>query len=483
MQADAVFLGEPSVATLAGRILATGPREAISALAGPETRVADLGSARIFPGLRDSHAHLVPTGLARLRLDVRGLTLAQVRAAVAARARSVPRGQWILGRGFSLAALGAAREPAAADLDDVAPDHPVRIASHDLHALWLNRRALLAAGRAPDAPAYLVEDEVRRFLDAAGREGPEERVAAAREAQSLFHSLGITAVQDHGFLADLRATLRLAGEGGLRMRVAFSVRDHELAAYLETSHALPTFPGLVNVNGQKMFLDGAMTSRTAWTLEPYEGGGDTGHRAHSRSEALDRVRFAAERGYPTFFHAIGDAAVREALDLAALCPGPHHRVEHAQLIHEDDLPRFAAQGVLASMQTCHLLSDTPGLKRLWGLRRAGRAFPVRSLLASGARVRLGSDTPVEDPDPMPGVFAAAARRTLAGDPLPGDEAIPAGTALSLYFSFPALAPGAPADLVAYARDPGDVPIEDLPALRPVLTAFAGEVVWGGAEHA
>jgi hypothetical protein len=135
------------------------------------------------------------------------------------------------------------------------------------------------------------------------------------------------------------------------------------------------------------------------------------------------------------------------------------------------------------MQPVHLLSDTPGLKRLWGPRRAECAFPVRSLLRSGARVRFGSDTPVEGPDPMPGVFAAAARRTLAGDPLPGDETIPAAEALSLYFSFPAVAPGAPADLVAYARDPATVPLDDLPRLRPVLTVFEGEVVWDGREHA
>ncbi|MCU0726146.1 MAG: amidohydrolase [Planctomycetes bacterium] len=476
---DLVILADPSVAVTEGRVAAAGPRGAIRPLALGAARVLDLGDARLFPGLRDSHAHLVPTGLAARRVDLHGMTLDRARAALAARVRTTPPGQWVLGRGFSLADLEASRPPSAGDLDDIAPDNPVRISSHDLHALWVNTRALAAAGRPAEAPSYLLEDEVRLFMDAAGRENDEERLAAARDAQALFHAAGITAVQDHGLLADLRAVLALAESGKLLLRVGFSVRDHELPGFLAAEPDLPRHPDLVTVNGQKAFLDGALGSRTAWTLDPYLDGSGSGHRALGRKEARDRVAFAASRGLPTFLHAIGDGAVREALDLFAEFPLLPHRVEHAQLVHPDDLPRFARQNVMASVQTCHLLTDTPDLRRLWGDERAARSFPLRSLVASGAEVRLGSDTPVEPLDPMRGVFAACARRTLDGAPLPGEESLPADEALRLYYSFPEIVPGVPADLVAFPRDPATVPHDVLPRLRPCLTVFAGNVVFAG----
>jgi predicted amidohydrolase YtcJ len=168
--------------------------------------------------------------------------------------------------------------------------------------------------------------------------------------------------------------------------------------------------------------------------------------------------------------------VRQALDLAAAAPGLPHSVEHAQLVHADDLPRFAAQGVTASLQPLHLLTDTPGLLRLWGEERARRSFPVKTLLDSGATVVLGSDTPVETLDPMKGLFATVARRTLDGLILPGDEAIPVETALSLYSSLPAVAPGLPADLSIWPEDPAAVPLERIPELTPAATVFAGEIV-------
>ncbi len=474
--ADLILLGRPSTAIADGRLLFAGSREAALKLAAPNTEVADFGDARVLPGFRDAHAHLVMTALARRRIDLHGLGVEEIGERIAGRASSVPPGTWVEGTGFELDHLGLGRLPTAADLDASSPDHPVKLASHDLHALWVNTAALTAAGRPTTAPSYLTEDEVRVFNDLAGRTGPEERVAATREVLSEFHAAGITAIQEHGTLGHLEALLTLAAEGDLKMRVRFTIRQHQLEEYAARAAELPRYRGLIDINGMKMFLDGALGSRTAWTLDPYLGSTETGHQAIEFEVAKERVLAAADLGLPTFFHAIGDAAVRQALDLAAAAPGLPHSVEHAQLIHPDDLPRFAAQGVVASLQPLHLLTDTPALLRLWGEDRARRSFPVKSLLESGAEVKLGSDTPVEPLDPMKGLFAAVARRTLDGLVLPGNEAIPVETALSLYASLPAVAPGLPADLSVWAEDPAAVPVSRIPELAPIATVFAGEIV-------
>lgn len=469
------------MAIAGGRVLAVGRREEIRALAGPDTRIDDHGEAAILPAFRDAHVHLVPTGLATRRLVLRGLDLDGIRAAVAERTRTTPPGARIDGAGFALADLGIVRPPCAADLDDVAPDHPVRLASHDLHALWLNTRALEDAGRPADAPSYVTEDEVRLYHDAAGREGPEEILAAARAADAAFVRAGISRMQDHGRLAELTAILRLANEGALRVRVDFSIRHHELPRYLAERERWPDVPGRVRVNGMKLFLDGALGSRTAWTLEPYLDSGGTGHRTHSRETAKAAVRLASEAGMPTFFHAIGDAAVREALDLIELFPGLPHRVEHAQLIHPDDRPRFARLDVAASMQPVHLLTDTPTLIARWGEERSRRSFPARSLLESGAELLLGTDSPIESYRVTPGIFAATERRTLDDRPLPGDEAISREAAFAAYGSGVEVRAGAIAELTIWDDDPRTADPEELPGLSPASTILPAPGPQGGTS--
>ncbi|MEN8148561.1 MAG: amidohydrolase [Planctomycetota bacterium] len=477
--ADLVLAGRPWVAIRDGRIAAIGHRHDLLGIIGSRTEVIDLGDARVHPGLKDWHAHLVPTGLFRRRIDLSGMTAEEAARAVAGRVLATPPGTWVRGMGFTLDALGVPAPLPVEILDAVAPEHPVWLSSHDLHAIWLNTRALRCAGRPAGSPAYLTEDEIRVFSQCIGRESLNERTAAVRDAQREFHSYGITAVQDHGRLEDLEAMAALGVANEIRLRIDFSVRFHEYDDWREIRPAEPPFPGLLRVNGLKVFLDGALGSRTAWTLASYDDHDGTGHRALDHEEALEKVKLAARDGVPTFFHAIGDAAVREALDLAAAAPGLPHRVEHAQLIHPDDRARFVEQGVMASVQPVHLLTDTPTLLDAWGEARARASFPVKTLLDLGAEVRFGSDTPVEHENPMLGVFAATTRCTLAGDLLPGTETIPVARALSLYYSFPKLVPGLPADLVVYPEEPERLPVTDLPDLRPSLVVFGGEIVHRG----
>ena len=475
---DLIVLGEPSLAVRDGVILAVGDRSSMLDLGAPGTEVLDYGTAAVRPGLRDAHAHLVMTGLARRRLDLRGMDLKAIRSSVVERVRATSAGGWVRGAGFSFASLGTEVPPGATDLDDIAPDHPVALASHDLHALWVNTRALEAAGRPAGSPSYLTEDEVRKFNDAAGRADPDECLAAARNVIAEFHRHGITSVQEHGTLAHLQALLALALSGELLLDVSFSIRDHELPRYVEVMDEIPSLPGQLEVNGMKLFLDGAFGSRTAWLLEPYAGSDRRGHRAIEAETARKRVAFAANLGLPTFMHAIGDAAVREALDLAESAPGLRHRVEHAQMIDPADLARFAALGVGASVQPVHLVADAMFLPGILGEERASRCFVVRSLLESGAEVTFGSDTPVETPDPMKGVYAATTRRNPEGVGLPGDESIPVGKAFELYFSRPALTPGDPANLSVWETDPADLPPAEILDLRPLATIYRGTPVHG-----
>jgi len=281
-EADLVLAGRPWVAIRDGRIAAVGHRHDLLSHIGRGTEVMDLGGARIYPGLKDWHGHLVPTGLFARRVDLHGLSMEEVGRVVGDRALQTPPGTWVRGMGFSLDALRHAAPLPVEILDRVAPDHPVWLSSHDLHAIWVNTRALRSAGRPAGSPAYLLEDL-------------NERAAAVRDAQKGFHAYGITAIQDHGRLEDLEAIAALGVAGELALRIGFSIRFHEYEGWREARPPESPFPGLLEINGLKIFLDGALGSRTAWTLDPYEDVVGTGHRALDHGAALAMVKLGGAR--------------------------------------------------------------------------------------------------------------------------------------------------------------------------------------------
>jgi hypothetical protein len=321
---------------------------------------------------------------------------------------------------------------------------------------------------------------------------PDLLDAALREAQAEAHRLGLTGIHDVEGEAALAGFRRLERAGDLRLRVHFQPPVVSLPDLIARGVRSGVGSEWLTIGGIKLFLDGSLGSRTAWMLEPYEGSRDRGMPITGEDDAREALLLAARHGLAATVHAIGDAAVRRALDLMAPLPraAVPHRIEHFQCVHPDDLARAAAGGIVVSMQPAHLLTDIPLVERYWGARGRG-AYAFRSLRRRGTAMVFGSDVPVASLDPREGVFAALERR-VDGAPRGGwrpEEALGFEEVVRAYTAAAAaaagverrrgtLAPGLDADLVAWSVGP-EAERGDGDAFRAgvaVLTAIGGEVV-------
>jgi predicted amidohydrolase YtcJ len=493
-----------------GRVVAAGSRAEIESLADADTVVEDLGDAWVTPGLTDAHVHLTTWALARRRVDLNAArTVDDGLAAVAAAARSGEG--WVRGLGWDVHRWG--RLPTKDELDRVCPERPAYLLSHDIHGAWLNSAALALCAITRDTPdpdgGQIVRDErgeptgilLEKALRLAERHLPAEslaeRVAALREAQAEVHRLGITGVHSVEVtgLEDFTAMME---EDALRLRVLQAVQLNRLDAALALGLRSGFGGEWMRIGGVKMFLDGALGSRTAWMREPYVGtDGDHGISTLPPGEFRDAVRRAAEGGLSSTVHAIGDRAVELALDVLSSTPAPAampHRIEHVQLCPPDLWERAGESGVVGSMQPVHLMTDIPAAERHWGHERSRGAYAFAALRRAGMALAFGSDVPVETVDPRPGLFAAVARLGWDGAPAGGwfpEHALTAEQALRAYTEGPAFAageagrrgrllPGYDADLVAWDRDPLACEPDELREMRSVLTMVGGEVVHADA---
>ncbi len=500
-----------AVLVRADRVVAIGAAADLEPLAGGARRL-DLPGLTLTPGLTDAHVHLVEWALSRLAVDL--TTTDSAEAAAHRVAEHAGRGSgsgWVVGRGWDPHRWGAS--PHRRHLDEALPGRPVLLHSHDMHSAWASTVALRAAGVTRDTPepaggrierdpdgeptGVLRDNAVPLLTGAAPAPAAEERRAALLEGQRALHRVGVSGVhtvepESLGLLEDLRAADQL------RLRVL----QHLPLAKLDDAIRLGLRSGFggpwLRIGGVKMFLDGALGSRTAWMREPYEGTtADRGMSTLPPDEFRDAVRRGSAAGLATTVHAIGDAATDLALDVlhadgAALTGRVPHRIEHAQLVRRDRLgpsPHPALRSVVCSVQPSHLMTDWRAADRHWG-PRAGDAYPFRSLEVAGATLAFGSDAPVEPPDPRQGLYAAVSRRDLAGEPGGGwfaEERLSPVRALAGYTTGAARAagdarqgrldPGTFADLVAWDRDPLSVEPEALLEMRAVVTVVGGEVVW------
>jgi hypothetical protein len=502
-----VPLASDAVLVRNARIAAIG-RAAELLEAGPGARVVDAAGGTVTPGLTDAHLHFVPWARARRQPDLGGArTRADALARVAAVLAGLPAdGAPLVGRGWDESGWEALPERAA--LDALAPERPLILHRHDFHALWVNSAALAAAGvtrATPDpeggrferdgsgAPTGLVrEHAVGAFRALEERAAPAVDDALLAEAAAALHAEGVTYVHDfQREHADWRRMRALAGSG--RLRVLQQVGLEQLRDRAALGLVAGEGDDWFRTGSLKLFADGTLGSRTAALLEPYADSGGRGMALLSPAELAAAVGEAAAAGFSVAIHAIGDAAVRHALDaierhhaqLARLPLPP--RVEHVQLLADADLPRFAGLGVAASMQPQHATTDAPVARAAWG-SRCRMAYPWRSLLGAGARLAFGSDAPVEPPVARLGLAAAVARVGADGLPFEPTQAIPLDAVLTAYTQAPAalaggrlgpgrLEVGAPADLVVWDRDLHAAVPAGLAEARPRLTALAGEIVY------
>ena len=504
-----IYTLDPAIAGQAvwwqeGRIRAVGAAAELARQAPPGTPVFELPDAVVTPGFVDGHTHFAMWALSRRRVQLAGsLSREEALRRVAA---ATPVQGWIIGQGWD--ANGWERAPDRAALDAIQPG-PVYLDSLDVHAAWVNSAALEAAAitRATPDPfgGRIVRDGtgeptgllLERAVELMIPHLPEPPAAlldqALGEAQAEAHRLGVTGVHDMEGDAVLAAFERLEVADALRLRVLFHPPVASLPAMIGRGVKSGTGSEWLRIGGVKLFLDGSLGSRTAWMLEPYAGSRDRGMPITSEEEAARAVRMAADAGIAATVHAIGDAAVRRALDLMAPLPraAVPHRIEHFQCVHPDDLGRAAAAAIVVSMQPAHLLTDIPLVERHWGGRGRG-AYAFETLRRGRTPMVFGSDVPVASIDPREGLYAALERRSDAGSPAGGwrpeekvgfEDAVRAYTAGAAFAAglttrAGALTPGHDADLVAWSFDAAAErgSGEAVRAGRALLTVVRGEVV-------
>ncbi len=476
-----------------GRIIELGDTAALRKR-HPQARHIDVGTATIIPGLIDAHGHVSGLGQASLTADLTGTGSKQdILLRLREFADRNPGQSWLIGRGWDQNDWPEQRFPTAADLDAAFPDRPVWLERVDGHAGWANSAALKRVPRdlrgdwqpeggrierdTSGAPTGLLVDEAMKLVENAT---PVADAVLLERRLSLGMQLavrhGLTGVHDAGVrLEELRAYQRLADRGELPMRIN-AMADGNAAAFeaLCKNGLYRHASGRLQMRSVKLYADGALGSRGAAMLAPYSD--DPGNRGLlvTSVQALAEAMAKAHRcGVQVATHAIGDRGNRIVLDLYARAlgdasSGDHRwRIEHAQVLALQDLPRLAQLHVIASMQPTHATSDMPWAADRVGQERIAGAYAWRQLIDSGARMALGSDFPVESVDPRLGLYAAATRADAEGKPAGGwrpqemltvAEALRGFTLDAAYAGFNeadvgSLQAGKRADFVVVAQDP------------------------------
>jgi predicted amidohydrolase YtcJ len=499
-----------------GRIAFCGRRDDVNLPAGEA--VLDLGGRAVLPGLVDGHGHLMYLACARFTLNAGGPTSEEAIARLVGEAAArTPRGQWIGGRGWDQNLWPGMGFPTRASLDRTAPDHPVALVRIDGHATWVNSAALRAAEitrHTPDPtggivvrdargePTGLLVDTAQRLIQRTQPRPDEARFdEAVRGAIGECLAKGLTGIHEMG--ADLRALAsyrRLVGRDQFPFRNYAAVAGSDEAAWEHyRAHGPETMgDGRVEVRALKLMSDGALGSRGAALHHPYcDDPENSGLVLIPPDELYRQTAEAAARGFQVCVHAIGDRANTLVLDAFERVLGEQAaaralrlRVEHAQILTERDIGRFAPLGVVPSMQATHCTSDMPWAEARLGAERMRGAYAWRSLLATGVRIAGGSDFPVEDPNPFHGIYAAVARRPRTGEDrgwqpeqrMTRAEAVRSFTAWNAEAAHQerelgTLEAGKRADLVALSDDVFACPEAAIKDITPTLTMVGGEIVF------
>ncbi len=515
-----------AVAVKDGRIVWVGPSAMASDLAGPRTRVVDVRGRALVPGFVDSHNHMLKAGLDLGKVQLGEVTtLDELLTAVAARARALPDGEWVVASAsWHEAGLAEKRLPTREELDAAAPRHPVYIPRGG-HTAVVNSRALALAGvdegaQDPPGGAFIRDPRARRLtgqlfetpaMSLVARLIPppsfDDRVAALRRAQALYHSAGITALRDPGLVRfpgleaeDFRAYLALWKAGQLTVRVTGMVglpagADADGAVSALDRSALGSGFGdeWLRVGGIKLMSDGGV--ETAYLRTPYASDpGFAGVRVLEPDYLLAILRAARRLGWSAGVHCVGDAAVEmvtrafETVHREAALTDEGWAVEHAILATPEQSRRLRDLGVFITAQSVHLWKLGQNMVKHWGPERANAAYPLRTWLDLGLRVAGGTDANVCPHDQLLTLYVDVSRETEQSGRLGQEEAIPADAALRSHTRLAAeclgisawagtIEPRKVADFVILSDDPLTAPPARLRATRILATVVGGRVVY------
>ena len=512
---------------------------ALKSWIGPKTRLIDLHGQFAMPGFNDAHVHLADGGYAKITVNLEGArSLAEFQQRIRDHVKDYKPGEWITGSGWDHTLWPDKRFPTRQDLDAVSTSHPMFFERVDGHVAVANSRALEIAGinkSTLDPPAGKIPRDPKTgeptgmLEEASGMAPvsakippymPERRLHALSLAIAEAAQFGVTSVQDNsvqdapansnGGWDVFRGYQQLLREGKLSIRITEWLPFN---ASLDRLNKLRTAGGgssaenpgdpWLKTGALKDFMDGSLGSRTAAMLSPYAD--DPGNTGILRVDPVQLASMSIERdraGFQLAFHAIGDRANRVALDTFAAVLAANgrrdrrDRIEHAQIVAMDDLSRFAAFNVIASMQPSHLLDDQRWAAGRVGSERLRGAYAWHSLLAEGTHLAFGTDYPVESINPLRGIYSCVTRELPDGGPEGGweprqkltmDECLSAYTSGAAYAQFEEgrkgkLAPGMLADIVVYRADITKIPPRELLATHVSMTITGGKIVYEAAKQ-
>ncbi len=506
-----------------GLIVEVGDNAAIRARIGEGTEVIDLQGATAIPGFIEGHGHFLGLGIAKLNLDLMNVeTWDAVTAMVAEAVKTAQPGEWIVGRGWHQDKFSPppARTVEGYPLHDalsaVSPDNPVMLTHASGHALIANAKAMALAGVDGDTAnpdgGKIVRDEngaaigvfeetaesliQRHYQQSLEAMSPEARQARARKALELAAAdclaKGVTSFQDAGSsFATIDLIKQAVDEGKLGVRLWVMTNEgNQALSERGADYKMKGYGGgFLSVGGVKRYMDGALGSRGAWLLKPYADLPESvGQPVMTPEQIRESAVIAKDLGLQLCTHAIGDRGNREVLDIYRDVIGDENlrwRIEHAQHLNPDDIPRFAQQNVIASMQGVHCTSDAPFVVKRLGERRAQEgAYVWRALRDTGAVVTNGTDAPVEDVDPIASYYAMTARIAKNGEAffpehkLTPLEALDSYTLSNAYAAFEedvkgSLSPGKYADITVLSQDITTAASDKIPQTEVLYTIVGG----------
>ncbi|MGB8061216.1 MAG: amidohydrolase [Candidatus Sulfotelmatobacter sp.] len=521
---DTIFVGQfltldkahpkaQAVAVKSGRIVAVGSEQQVGTLAKQNTRTIRF-SGFALPGFADAHIHVAGVGEELEKLDLRGLTKVEILAKVAKAAQSSPPGTWITGGGWDQGFWHPQVFPTAKDLNPVSSDHPIALARIDGHSTWVNSKVLHLARITRDTadpsggmivrdaahePTGMLVDEAQELIrDVVPKPTHADEERRIRLAMKQFSKWGLTSVHDAGVgLETISIYKDLLSHNELPVRVYAMARGNAaINHYLASGPERDLGNGMLSVRSFKLFLDGALGSRGAELTNPYSDAPQE-HGLELMSDAdVERIVVAArQKGFQVNTHAIGDLAVRRALDAfekGGVTADDRFRIEHASMVTDEDLPRFVQMGVIASIQPVFVgeygrwAEDRVGHSRVhWVLR-------TRDLLEAGIPLAAGTDFPASDTgDPVATLHCAVTRQSAAGMPAGGwypDQRVDVDQALRMMTAGPAFAAfeeknlgsvtvGRYADFTMLSANPYEIPKDQLKSLTIRMTVVGGRVTY------
>ncbi|MBP9154598.1 MAG: amidohydrolase [Xanthomonadales bacterium] len=501
-----------------GRVVFVGSEREAMSFRAAKTQLLDLDGATVIPGMIDAHAHLLGLGQSLQTIDLRGTSsFDAVIAKVVERRAATASGRWIVGRGWDQNDWADTRFPEHTALSAKTTDHPVLLERVDGHAVLVNAAAMKAAGITSDshdpdggrierdangAPTGVLVDNA---IDLVAKVMPASTADELRDAVTLaiaeLQRWGLTGIHDAGVtrgVIGVYEAMAREGQFGLRNYVMVAGSDDDIGWALARGAQNGLYDGRLWLRSIKLSADGALGSRGAWLLEPYaDAPGQSGLATLPSGRVRDVAIKALKAGFQVNIHAIGDRANRVVLDeltqaLDAVPVADHRfRIEHAQILHPDDLARFAELGVIPSMQSSHQTSDMYWAGVRIGPTRELGAYAWRSLLDTGVIIPNGSDLPVELPNPLISFHAAVSRQDAKNWPASGwhpeqrmtrDEALKSMTLWPAQAAFMeadvgSLSPGKRADFVVLDQDLMRVAPELILRTRVRQTWLGGERVY------